>query len=150
MTAQGMDPDAAGTTVGRYAVPDLQSAYARWLAQGRASDQAAYKVGVELEKQDIADLKGIDAPEGTSGARVVAALLAGSEHHLTAFTKAVNGELTGMGPGAGPGAEMGGRQGRGGAGDPGHACPIGDDPQGPRGPASGRGSGQGRGMGWSS
>ena len=135
MTSQGMDPGAAGTTVGRYAVPDLQAAYDRWLAQGRASDEAAYKVGVELERQDIADLKGLDVADGTTGARVVAALLNGSEHHLAAFTKAVNGDLTGMGPGMGPGrgpgTGMGGPrsgQGTGRSGD--GTCPFGADAPG--------------------
>lgn len=159
MTSQGMDPDAAGDTVGRYAVADLQADYDRWLAQGKVSDEAAFKVGVELEKQDITGLKSLDVKDGTTGDRVVEALVNGSEHHLAAFTKAVNGDLTGvgpgmgrgmgrgMGPGAGPG--MGAQQGRGGTGDPGSACPFGDDGQGPRGPA-GRGTGQGRGAGWSS
>ncbi|SES11685.1 hypothetical protein SAMN05216199_2056 [Pedococcus cremeus] len=130
MTTQGMDPQTVGTTVGRYAVPDLQSTYTRWLAAGRVSDQAAYKVGADLEKQDIADLKALDVPSGSTGARVVQALLAGSEHHLAAFTKAVNGDLPegcpfaggagqqqgyGRGAGQGPGAGMGHGM-RGGAG----------------------------------
>ena len=32
MASQGMDPAAGGTTVGRYAVPDLQSAYNTFMA----------------------------------------------------------------------------------------------------------------------
>jgi hypothetical protein len=144
MTAQGMDADAAGATVGRYAVPELQTAYDRWLAQGRLSDQAAYKVGVTLEKQDIADLTLMTAPSGSTAARVVQALLAGSEHHLAAFTKAVNGEP--IGPGMEPGRRAGGAAGG--------SCP--DGPQdGQRGHGGGRaGTGQrmgqgGQGMGWS-
>ena len=119
MTTQGMDPDAAGTTVGRYAVPDLQSAYTRWLAAGRVSDQAAYKVGVELEKQDIADLKALDVASGTTGDRVVRALLAGSEHHLSAFTKAVNGDLPDGCPFGGTVGQPGSGPGRGGGHGPG-------------------------------
>ena len=155
MTSQGMSPDAAGNTVGRYAVADLQAAYTTWLSQGRASDQAAYKVGVELEKQDIADLQNLKVRSDTTGARVVAALLRGSEHHLAAFTKAVNGDVTGMGPGMSQGMGMG-RSGRGDADR--EACPYRDEPgagQPGNGPGAGQpgygaGTRQGRGMGWSS
>lgn len=141
MASQGMNLHAAGSTVGRYAEADLQSAYSAWLAQGRASDQAAYKVGVELEKQDIADLKGLTVRSGTAGARVVTALLAGSEHHLTAFTKAVNGDVPAIGPGMGMGS--GGRGNVNGG-----TCPYRDE-QGPGRQGDGPGMGQGRGMGWS-
>ena len=142
MTSQGMNPDAAGATVGRYAVGEVQAAYTRWLSQGRASDQAAYKVGVELETWDIAELKTMKVPSDTTGARVVAALLNGSEHHLTAFTKAVNGEFTGVGPGMG--------MSRGGRSDTdGGACPYRDE-RGAGQPGNGPGTRQGRGMGWSS
>ena len=147
MTSQGMSPEAAGTTVGRYAVGEVQAAYTRWLSQGRASDQAAYKVGVELETWDIAELKTMEVPSDTTGARVVAALLNGSEHHLTAFTKAVNGDFTGAGPGPGMGMGMGG----GGRGDADRgACPYGDDGPGAGQQGFGPGTRQGRGMGRSS
>jgi hypothetical protein len=139
MTSQGMNPAAVGSTLGRYAVGEVQSAYSRWLSRGRASDQAAFKVGVELETWDIAELKAMEVPSGTSGARVVAALLNGSEHHLTAFTKAVNGDITGAGPGMGMT-----RGGRGGADD--GACPYqGERREGQQG--FGPGTSQGRGMG---
>lgn len=139
MTSQGMNPDAAGSTVGRYAVGEVQAAYTGWLSQGRASDQAAYKVGVELETWDVAELKAMKVPSDTTGARVVAALLNGSKHHLTAFTKAVNGDFTG----AGPGMRMGG----GGRGDAdGGACPYRDE-QGAGQQGFGPGTRQGRGMG---
>ena len=139
MTIQGMNPDAAGTTVGRYTVPDLQSAYTRWLVAGRVSDQAAYKVGVELEKQDIADLKALDVPSGTSGERVVQALLTGSEHHLAAFTKAVNGDLP-------DGCPLGGM-----AGQPGSGRGVGRGSGAGMGQGMHHGAGQGgQGMGWSS
>jgi hypothetical protein len=139
MTSQGMDPEAAGTTVGRYAVPDLQSAYNRWLAAGRVSDQAAYTVGVELEKQDIAELKALDVASGTTGARVVQALLRGSEHHLSAFTKAVNGDLP-------DGCPLGGT-----GGQPGYGRGAGQGPGAGMGPGMRNGAGQGgQGMGWSS
>jgi hypothetical protein len=142
MSSQGMDPDAAGTTVGRYAVPDLQSAYNRWLAAGRASDQAAYKVGVELEKQDIAELKALRVASGTTGARVVQALRTGSEHHLAAFTKAVNGDLP-------EGCPFGGMSGQ-----PGYGRGAGQGPGAGMGQGMRHGAGQGgqggQGMGWSS
>lgn len=138
MTSQGMNPEAAGSTVGRYADVDLQSAYTGWLASGSASDHAAYEVGVALEKRDIADLKAVPAAPGTPAFGVVAMLLAGSEHHLAAFTKAVNGDLatagsrTGMGHG-GPGNNAS------------RACPYEERGDGQRG--YGPGVRQGRGMG---
>lgn len=139
MTSQGMDPEATGTTVGRYAVPGLQSAYTRWLAAGRGSDQAAYKVGAELEKRDIADLKALRIASGTTGARVVQALLAGSEHHLAAFTKAVNGDLP-------EGCPFGGMSGQ-----PGYGRGAGQGPGAGMGQGMHHGAGHGgQGMGWSS
>lgn len=138
MTSQGMDADAAGSTVGTYAVPDLQKAYDGWLAEGRASDVAAYTVGTELEKQDIADLEALDPKPGTTAERVVEALLNASEHHLAAFTKAVNGDTAGVGPGSGMGPQRWGEgTGRQGRGDPrgDGTCPYGEDRlgQGPTG-----------------
>lgn len=146
MTTQGMVPDAAGTTAGHYAVADLQSAYTRWLAAGRVSDQAAYKVGVELEKQDIADLKALDVASGTTGERVVQALRTGSEHHLAAFTKAVNGDLPEGCPFGGTSGEPGYGPGRGGWQGPGAGMG-----QGMRdGTGQGMRHGAGNGMAWSS
>lgn len=107
-------------------------------SSGEASDHAAYEVGVALEKRDIADLKAVPAAPGTPAFGVVAMLLAGSEHHLAAFTKAVNGDLatagsrTGMGHG-GPGNNAS------------RACPYEERGDGQRG--YGPGVRQGRGMG---
>jgi hypothetical protein len=111
MEMQGMDPETAGTTVGEYAVPSLQTAYDTWLDEGSGSAEEAFAVGVDLETQDIAELKSLDPASGTPAERVVAALLQGSQHHLAAFTAAVNEDLpemgTGAGAGYGPGAGMG-------------------------------------------
>ena len=154
MEMQGMDPDAAGRTVGEYAVPSLQTAYDTWLDQGTESAEEAFTVGVDLETQDIADLKTLDPASGTPAERVVAALLQGSRHHLAAFTAAVNGNLpemgTGPGGGYGPGAGMGPGAGTGstserrgmGPGD-GTCLTDGDD-----GTQPGTGHGMRGGRGW--
>lgn len=143
MRGRGMDPAAAGTSAGTYAVPALQTAYDTWLARGAASDQAAYAVGVELEKQDIADLRSLAVPTGDSAYRVVRALLAGSEHHLTAFTKAANGQLPTMPGGYGPAQARGqGTMARDGS------CATDGTPMGP-GPGADRSGGRGQGMRWS-
>ncbi|MDU0315341.1 DUF2202 domain-containing protein [Phycicoccus sp. M110.8] len=143
MRGRGMDPAAAGTSAGTYAVPALQAAYDRWLARGTASDQAAYAVGVELEKRDIADLRSLAVPTGDSAYRVVSALLAGSEHHLTAFTKAVNGQLPTGAAGYGRMQARGqGTMARDGS------CATDGTPMGP-GPGANGNGGRGQGMRWS-
>lgn len=117
------DP-AAGKAAGTYADPAIQKLYDDWLAEGRASLQAAYQVGVELEKRDIADLEeSIAADLPTDVDAVFGRLLQASQRHLAAYERAVDGDLgTGAGtmgrwsddgtaPGRGPG--MGGRGGNG-------------------------------------
>lgn len=100
------DP-AAGLPAGRYADPAVQKLYDQWKAEGLKSEQAALKVGVELETRDIADLK---AMMGRTDVRAADAtfqvLLNGSEHHLTAFTAAADGTHPAGGQG-GPGGAAG-------------------------------------------
>ena len=94
------DP-AAGKAAGTYAIPAIQDLYDSWLADGKASLDAAYQVGVELEKRDIADLEASiadDLPADVDA--VLGRLLAGSRNHLAAYERAVDGDLgTGTGTG---------------------------------------------------
>ena len=70
---------------------------------GKVSLDAAYQVGVELEKRDIADLEASiadDLPADVDA--VLGRLLAGSRNHLAAYERAVDGDLgTGTAPVAG-------------------------------------------------
>ncbi|MGA8048183.1 MAG: DUF2202 domain-containing protein [Dermatophilaceae bacterium] len=128
----GVADPSAGLEAGSYAFPELQSLYDGWLADGRESLQAAYQVGIELEEQDIADLEALIEETDPADVRtVLERLLAGSRHHLAAFTMAADGTLPdGMADGDGmqygPGRQNG----------PGMA-----------GPQSGQGGGKGRGPG---
>ncbi len=117
------DP-AVEQTAGTYANADVQKLYDQWKAQGLTSVQDAYAVGVALEQADIADLQGMLARNNDADAhRVFSHLLAGSQHHLHAFTNAVNGGTdaafcTRTGSGAGMGEGTGMSEGTGmGAGD---------------------------------
>lgn len=92
------DP-AAGKAAGTYSVPAIQALYDGWLAEGRTSLEAAYRVGVELEQRDIADLeKSIAADLPADVDTVLGQLLKGSRNHLAAYQRAVAGDL-GTGPG---------------------------------------------------
>jgi hypothetical protein len=99
------DP-SAGKAAGTYADPAIQKLYDGWLAEGRTSLEDAYRVGVELEQRDIADLdKSIAADLPADVDTVLGRLLQGSKHHLAAYQRAVDGDL---GTGAGM---MGNRSG---------------------------------------
>lgn len=94
------DP-SAGKAAGTYAIPAIQALYDGWLAEGSASLEAAYRVGVELEQRDIADLEqsiAADLPADVD--TVLGQLLKGSQNHLAAYQRAVDGDLgTGTGTG---------------------------------------------------
>ena len=132
------DP-AAGKPAGTYAVPAVQDLYDSWLTDGKVSLDAAYQVGVELEKRDIADLEATiadDLPADVDA--VLGRLLAGSRNHLAAYERAVDGDL-----GAGTGGRWGGTDATP-TGTPRHGTP------GMMNGRTGRGNGQGadaRGMG---
>ncbi len=125
------DP-STGKTAGTYADATLQKLYNDWQAQGKKSLDAAYDVGVALEKRDVADLKAaINTATQADVKQVYTALLNASEQHLKAFEAAADGKTLGTQdgagmmnrwggnapggatPGQGPGA---GRMGRGGMG----------------------------------
>lgn len=147
------DP-SVGKAAGTYADPTLQTNYNTWLAQGKVSLDKAYEVGVAVEKADIADLKcSINTVTDADVNQVLTHLLNASQHHLTAYQEAANGNPVGPGQGmqqrmeqganAGngadnqrprmgnaPGAGMGNRgPGRGpgmGSGQPSSDCPLTD------------------------
>jgi hypothetical protein len=66
----------------------VQASYNTLLAQGRASEAAALRVGQTVERTDIADLlaalNGLTAPDVR---QVYTHLLAASHHHLAAFER---------------------------------------------------------------
>jgi hypothetical protein len=94
------DP-STGLAAGDYAFPELQTLYDDWFAEGSTSVNAAYQVGIELEQRDIADLEAIIEDTTQEDVRLVLdRLLAGSENHLAAFTRAADGTMP-ADPGAG-------------------------------------------------
>lgn len=132
----GVADPAAGLDPGSYAFPELQGLYDGWLADGRESLEAAYQVGIELEQRDIADLEAlVDETDDVDVRAVLERLLAGSRHHLAAYTMAADGTLPeGMGDGDGMQYGPGWQNGPGVNG-----------PQ--NGPLAGQGGGKGRGPG---
>ena len=116
----GVADPSEGLEAGSYAFPELQSLYDRWFAEGSGSLDAAYQVGIELEERDIADLEAIIEETDQADVRaVLERLLAGSQHHLAAYTMAAEGTLpdgTGDGLQYGPGWQNGpqGHLGQGG------------------------------------
>jgi hypothetical protein len=100
------DP-SAGKPAGSYSITAVQDLYDGWLKDGKASLDAAYQVGVELEKRDIADLeKSIAEDLPADVDTVLGRLLAGSRNHLAAYERAVAGDL-GTGTGTGTGGRWG-------------------------------------------
>jgi hypothetical protein len=82
------DPVADESVPGNFTVLELNALYADLSTRGLSSLSAAFQVGVDIEKSDIADL---ETAIGLSGehpdiVRVYQNLLAGSENHLAAFT----------------------------------------------------------------
>jgi hypothetical protein len=113
----GVADPSAGLEAGSYAYPELQRLYDGWLTEGVESLDAAYQVGIELEERDIAGLEAMIEETDQSDVRAVFEhLLAGSQHHLAAFTMAANGTLpdgAGNGMRYGPGGQNGPGDGKG-------------------------------------
>lgn len=87
---RGLDDPGEGLEPGDYAVDELDELYATWSAQGLEGVEAALQVGIDLEEADIADLEeALGDPSTQPVERVFSALLAGSRHHLQAFTSAL-------------------------------------------------------------
>jgi hypothetical protein len=81
------DP-TAGRSAGDFASLEVTSLYRSLLAQGSASESAAWSVGTTVETDDIGRLdaaaSGVTAPDV---AAVYASLRSASEQHLAAFTR---------------------------------------------------------------
>lgn len=133
------DP-ASGKSAGKYAEAELQKLYDQWKAQGDKSLAEAYKVGVDLETRDIADLKDVANASLPSDVRgVYQRLLNGSESHLAAFTAATQGTTLGASGGQSPmGAGQCDGPGKGQAGNASGQC------DGSGQARKGQGQGQGR------
>lgn len=87
------DP-SAGKAAGVYADATIQKLYDGWKAQGLQSSDEALKAATALETRDIADLRRLIAKDNPADVELVYThLLAASEHHLAAFTAAVDGDL---------------------------------------------------------
>lgn len=116
LTRYGVGDPSVGKAAGVYANADVQKLYDAWKAQGLKSVTAAYQVGVDLEKRDIADLTAIrNRTTATDVKAVLTNLLAASGNHLAAYTRAVSGGTaysSGSGTGVGPSAGVGQRRGR--------------------------------------
>lgn len=137
LTARGVDVAALDDEAGEYSVAAYEELYDEFLDRGARSLDDALEVGVQIEERDIADLESVlDQDLTRTERRVVTALLRGSEQHLAAFTRTLDGDGsrgTAPGTGPGPGPRWGtdqdddgfgamrsqGRQGRDGSG-PGH------------------------------
>jgi hypothetical protein len=82
----GVPDPTAGKAAGQFASAEVKATYDRLLAQGSASEQAAFKVGITVEKADIAALQ--KAAQGLTAAdvkQVYNHLLTASQRHLDAF-----------------------------------------------------------------
>jgi hypothetical protein len=84
----GIADPTAGLAVGEFATSEFQVLYDQLVAEGAASLTAAYDVGEQIERLDIADLTtAIRTAQGRSDlVRVYTNLRTGSTHHLSAFT----------------------------------------------------------------
>jgi hypothetical protein len=122
LSRYGAADPAANKAAGTYADPALQKLHDDLIARGSKSLTEALEVGKLIEQTDIADLDKRIAR--TTQSDIVAAytnLRAGSENHLSAFSRRLAGGGTGVGPGAGSGAGagLGAGGGRGGGGQAG-------------------------------
>lgn len=114
LTRYGTADPAEGKKAGTYADPKIQDLYDGWVADGQKSLDAAYDVGVALEKRDVADLKNTLAADLPADVKqVFTALLNASEHHLTAFEAAADGKTLGTQQGQGRGYGPGMMNGQG-------------------------------------
>jgi len=86
-----LTPPVSNDNIGSFANEELQSLYNDLIAKGNLSLNDALEVGVTIEETDIADLK--DKIEGVPSdiERVYSRLLRGSDNHLSAFNKALEG-----------------------------------------------------------
>jgi hypothetical protein len=88
----GVADPSEGLPPGTYADTTVQGLYDLWFEQGMTSLDAAYDVGVALEKQDIHDLEAVleDATQ-PDVVKVYTNLLEASHDHLDAYEQAAEG-----------------------------------------------------------
>lgn len=110
LTRYSVADPASQAKPGVYADPAIQALYDGWKAEGLTSASAAYKVGVQLEKRDIADLQRLQKQTANADLdRVYGNLERASGHHLAAFESAVAGK-TPTAAGRGQNARQNARQ----------------------------------------
>lgn len=87
LSRYGISDPTAGKPAGQFSDATVQATYDRPLAEGSANQTAAFAVGQQVERTDIADLQqalnGLNAADVT---QVYQHLLTASQQHLTAFT----------------------------------------------------------------
>lgn len=88
----GIADPAATTVAGEFVDPELQDLYDTLVEVGTAGFTEALGVGVVIEQKDMTDI--VEAIEVSAAyadiVRVYSNLLTGSEHHLSAFLKALD------------------------------------------------------------
>lgn len=84
----GLPDPVAGLPAGQFGDPVMDALYVELVAAGNVSLEAALRVGVRIERADIADLQdALDRTRKPDIRRVYGHLLAGSRNHLAAFTR---------------------------------------------------------------
>ena len=135
----GVADPAAGKAAGVFSDPKLQALYDDLVTEGRVSLQAAYAVGMKIEKADIADLQvALAATDNADLERLYGNLLAASKNHLQAFTAHATGTVPSGGQGPGGGWQGDGTCDR-------QATRLGSGPVWGKGPGAGQ---RAAGIGW--
>ncbi|SEJ66367.1 DUF2202 domain-containing protein [Demequina mangrovi] len=91
LEAYGLDDPSEDAEPGVYDDADLQALYDELLAQGTASETGALTAGALVEETDIADLRAQDV-DSEAIAALYDRLEHASEHHLTAFVRALDAD----------------------------------------------------------
>lgn len=82
----GIEDPTVGDAIGEFDHPDIQALYDELLAKGMISIAKASKVGITVEKVDIADIKDMLADKPAADiSQVLQSLKSGSYNHLDAF-----------------------------------------------------------------
>lgn len=88
LTKYTLKDPVGDNAAGVFANEALQSLYAKLLAEGSASLEAAFRVGATIEDLDISDLlKAAEMADNQDVKAVYAELTKGSRNHLRSFTK---------------------------------------------------------------
>lgn len=100
-------------TPGTYADTGVQKLYNDWWTQAQKSQDEAYKVGIALEKADVADLEAaVKQSDNADLDQVYGRLLTASQRHEQAFSAGPGG-ATALGTGQGRMNGQGGMNGQG-------------------------------------